>query len=489
MFAAVTSVVLVGVEPRPVRVEAQITGGPSNIVIVGLPDAAVREARERVRAAIRSAGHSLPSRRVVVNLSPADVPKSGAAYDLPIALAILAAAGIVAPAATGVVALGELALDGEVRHARGGFAAALVARDAGLPCLLPPAAAAEAVTLPDVRLRAVESLAAAAAVALGQSEGSPVSPVDAATEAHFDLADVRGQATARRALEVAAAGGHHLLMSGAPGAGKTMLARTMPGILPPLTAEAGHEVALVWAAAGRPRAESTTAPFRSPHHSATLAALVGGGSGIPIPGEASLAHRGVLFLDELGEFPPHLLDALRQPVEDGAVTVVRKGASARFPTSLQLVAATNPCPCGYAGDRLVACRCTPRTVDRYRRRLSGPLLDRFDMRIRLARVAPGELTGPPGEATAEVRARVCAARKRQDARGGLNRELHRAELDAFGWDDDAIGLLVDAVGSMALTARGWDRVRRVAVTIADLDESDVVTARHVGEALAYRAAP
>ncbi|MFQ5554551.1 MAG: YifB family Mg chelatase-like AAA ATPase [Acidimicrobiia bacterium] len=488
MFAAVTSVVLVGVEPRPVRVEAHVTSGRSSIVIVGLPDAAVREARERVRAALRSSGIALPSRRIVVNLSPADVPKSGSAYDLPMAVAILAACGETSAEVTRMVTLGELALDGHVRHVRGGFAAALVAREVGLPCVLPPAAAAEAVALPGAGVRAVTSLPEALAVAVGRSTGSPIPELATPDQTCPDLGEVRGQLAPRRALEVAAAGGHHLLMTGAPGAGKTMLARCLPGLLPGLTPEAAHEMSLVWTAAGRLRGPIRSAPFRAPHHSATLASLVGGGSGVPVPGEVSLAHRGVLFLDELGEFPPHLLDALRQPIEDQSVVVARKGASVRFPTSVQMVAATNPCPCGYAGDRLVACRCTPRAVDKYRRRLSGPLLDRFDMRVRLGRVEPGELAASGGEPSPAVRTRVLAARTRQEERGRLNRELTGADLDRLEWDGDAMQLLEDAVDGQSLTARGWNRVRRVAVTIADLDEAGVMGSDHVGEALGYRSA-
>ncbi len=265
-----------------------------------------------------------------------------------------------------------------------------------------------------------------------------------------------------------------------------MLSRCLPGILPEMTGAEVRDVALVWAAAGRSRGDDPAPPFRAPHHSATIAALVGGGSGMPVPGEASLAHNGVLFLDELGEFAPAALDALRQPVEDGEVVVARKGASVRFPTSFQMVAATNPCPCGYAGDRIVACRCTERTLARYRRRLSGPLIDRFDMRLRLPRVAVTELVAEQGEHSAGVRARVTAARKRQSERGGLNRTLRRDLLDTLDWEDGALAVLSSAVDGLGLTARGWDRVRRVAVTIADLAESTAITADHAAEALAYR---
>ena len=491
-LALVRSWTLVGIRACPVDVEVHVGNGLPAFHIVGLPEAAVRESRDRVRAALLHAGFEFPNRRLTVNLAPADLPKDSGRFDLPIALGILAAGGRIDP--TRVAAfefVGELSLTGRLRSTRGALAIALgLARQAaGRGLVVPSADAAEVAVVPGLFACAADTLAQ---VVASLSGGAPLPAVAARDLAAADtdtpdLADVRGQAQARRALELAAAGGHSLLMVGPPGAGKSMLAARLPSILPPLTQAEALETGAIAALSGRfDPARLLRRPFRAPHHSASAAALIGGGS-VPRPGEASLAHHGVLFLDELPEFPRAALEALREPLETGRVLISRAARQVDMPASFQFVAAMNPCPCGYLGDK--RCHCTPDQVARYQRRVSGPLLDRVDLQITLARTDEKlMLAADAAEPSAAVAERVAAARTRQLQRQGRpNSAL--APAGVVRWcrpDADASALLARAAARLRLSARSLHRVQRLARTIADLAGADAIGTAAVAEALGYR---
>jgi magnesium chelatase family protein len=502
MLATARCAVLVGVDAIPVRVEADVaTRGLPEMHIVGLVETAVRESQVRIRSALSNCGYRLPPGRITVSLAPADMPKGGSGFDLSIALAMLAGAGLVSAAALeDYLTVGELSLNGELRPVRGALSYALCERTLGRGRLIMPTAiAAQAVAVPGVEVLGAADLPAVVSFLRGEGQLEAPAPQERprdARAASIDLSDVRGQELARRAFEIAAAGGHNLIAIGPPGTGKSMLAARLPTILPPLTLEESLETSAVWSIAGllEPgRALLAERPLRAPHHTASDAGLVGGGVP-PRPGEISLAHNGVLFLDELPEFRRRTLESLRQPLEQGLVVVARAAHRITFPARVQLVATMNPCPCGMLGERgRGGCTCSQEQVRRYRGRISGPLLDRIDLHVEVPSVPLSELERTPyGEASAAVRERVVAARARQERRfagagARCNAEITPALLrEHCALDRNALDLLARVTRRLRLSARGFDRVRKVARTIADLAGRDEITVADVAEAVSFR---
>jgi magnesium chelatase family protein len=497
-----------------VEVEVDTGDGLPAMIIVGLPDTAVQESRERVHSAIKNAGLYYPRKKLTVNLAPAVVRKEGAGYDLPIALGVLIANGQLAPeSVNGALVIGELSLDGGVRHVRGVLPMAALAREQGFQRIFAPVVdAAEAALIPGLEVIPVASLSDLYAHLVGEKRippQPPVSPEDLPLHVQTDFGEVKGQEHVKRALEVAAAGGHNLLMTGSPGAGKTLLARALPGILPRMAIDEALDVTRVYSVADQlpqdiPLIRSR--PFRSPHHTVSFAGLVGGGN-VPRPGEISLAHRGVLFLDELPEFNPHVLEVLRQPMEDKIVTISRAHGTITFPASFQMVGAMNPCPCGYLNDPVKSCTCSTGTVTKYQKRISGPLLDRIDIHIEVPRVDYDKLSDRrTGEPSGTIRARVETARQRQRERfaalkdpsdgrhpaGGChpvscNADMRPAEIRQFcTLDATGQSLMRSAMSQLQLTARAYHRVLKLARTIADLAGSESIGPSHLAEALQYR---
>lgn len=491
----ICGVTLRGTQALPVEVEVEITGGLFSITVVGLPDTAVKEARERVRAALRGIGLALRG-RIAINLAPADLPKEGALLDLPMAIGLARASGRVSWEEKALF-MGELALDGRLRWARGAVPAAVLARETDAALFVPKENEREVALVSGVKAYAAESLLDVLKHLSGEAPLPIIEGIrfeDAEVSVETDLSEIKGQFAAKRALEIAAAGHHNLLFTGSPGSGKTLLARAMKGILPPISDEEMMEVLLVRSTAGLPLESGRTRPFRTAHHTASTVAICGGGSTLR-PGEISLASRGVLFLDEFPEFSRDVLESLRQPLEDGTITVSRAAGSVTYPARVLLVTACNPCPCGYAGDLVEKCACSQHALERYQRKLSGPILDRIDLHVAVPRLQPEELVsleGDCGETSAAVRARVCAARERQLERWREYGYHSNAELPErmlrkhLEMEPDVRPFLTEAVRTLRLSGRGFSRVLRVGRTIADLEGSEKLGVHHLAESLSYR---